>query len=238
MYGGRKVFILYLSLSCHFEFTVKNIGPVPINLIYVSFKEQSEAPNVQDESPAHVYETLIYEKGINICWVQHSGEIQHQAKLDDYPPVGILEPFCDRGELLPNQERIFKIGVFGKKYSNGVSIQLQYGHIHNASNIFYSRDLTFSILITVESPITLRNMDFLDYTGLNDSLVSTTTLKEHVVDCVDLLEPRLSNAVCPDIDTHQASDYFLLTFDVENSSKEPFKVTFQIYYGIYKFYYR
>jgi Transport protein Trs120 or TRAPPC9, TRAPP II complex subunit len=193
---------------------------------------------VIDERAIHIYETHVYRKTINACWVESEVTAPlecYNGLLSNYSSVGPKEPLQVYESLLPNEQKKFTMGVFGKRYCTGVTLQIQYGSVDEAATSFFTRDLLVPVLITVGCPLSLLNTDFLQFTSHGEvikSLEDELKVDATTENSSDFPEPRLSNAVGPNISSDYATEYFLFTFDVVNEWIEPFKVTFEVYDGL------
>lgn len=162
--GIHRAIQCFQGEKTKFTITVKNIGVVPINIISISFKEQ-QIPSIQqdadEQSPAYIYEKLIYEKNINACQIEN---IEEDGIIIHDKSSGVLPVYQTRTVIERNEIKTFNIGVFGKNNVSGVTVHMQYGSIGNEegdNGNFFTRDLYVPILITVGAPLIIRNTDFL-----------------------------------------------------------------------------
>lgn len=200
-----------LSISTSFEFTVENVGKVPIDFISVALKEITTKSSETEVTAIDIYENYVYESSLNSCWIEAE---THPENLDIKGVFSMFQPqicYQSQKELLPGHRVTLKVRVYGKILCSGISIIVEYGKSGESIGQVFTRQLTIPILVTVCMPINMRNAECLPYSN-------------------DTLSLESCEASIPGNSDEQISDsQFIFTFDVENTWDEPIWLYFDIY---------
>jgi hypothetical protein len=194
--------------------------------------------NNADDSPMSPYETEVYQTRIRAFYplasVTTPVELSaNTGAISQMTHIGELQPIKLDQELQPGDQMKIPLGVFGRKNCTGGQIQISYGYLTEAgsSEMFFTRELSVSFLLTVIPALSFRNPDVLHYSSSatpsdSPSLMAVAERSLSVEEI--MMNPRLSTTINDSIDE---SNTFILTFDLRNEWDEPFKVTFDIYNG-------
>ncbi|CAG8526638.1 6126_t:CDS:10 [Ambispora leptoticha] len=203
------------------EMTIKleNIGKTPVNFINLSFHDSTieNAQNILSSTdlPAEeAYEMELY---------------AYQQ------PVFYWEPTERKVNLLPNNELILNISVFGKRGCTYGTIQIDYGYIDRPDSvseaIFFTRQVFYPVLLTVHQHLEPLTMDILNFKPIADNGSSIINNHNGHIDkstrkqVEELLKiTRFNEKSESELD----NEYCLLTFDIRNVWHIPFNVTFSV----------
>lgn len=155
--GRNQAITLFEGETSAISFTIRNIGQVPINYLFVKI-EDNMAPLESDSS---AYEQDVFQKGLLAFYPLDAALTGDTHILSDTTRVGELKPIKLDVELQPGDQLTYHIGLFGKRDCIGASIEISYGHVEPLQQVFYTRDLVVPFLLTVVNALSYRNEDVL-----------------------------------------------------------------------------
>ncbi|KAI8803231.1 transport protein Trs120 or TRAPPC9 TRAPP II complex subunit-domain-containing protein [Cladochytrium replicatum] len=225
------------------------------------------------EMPEDVYERDVHDRSVRVfsflsetadeATVPNDGRFGAAAMLTEDSHVTAI-PL----ELPPGGKKRLKIAAFGKKGCTGGSIKLAYGYVRSVEKeedtatkeesseaskdiIFYTRQLTIPVLMTVQRALEALNMDLLmlptsgrskeaaqdrnlSLEELTVDATQTSLITKHALgkavsngSSMEIIG-RESEAVVEEI-VDRASEYCLFTFDLRNVWSNLFEVTLDVY---------
>ncbi|CAI2177789.1 1503_t:CDS:10 [Funneliformis geosporum] len=203
------------------EMTIKleNVGKTPVDFLSLSFNDSTIA-NAQallnSDMPAEeAYEMELY---------AHKQSVFSWNKKDNV-------------KILPGNECIVNINVFGKRGCVNGTIQIDYGYL-NRPNIsddepFYTRQVFYPVLLTIHQNLETISMDILNFKPLNGE-ENYESVNRDIEDqrngmVEDLLKVMKWNnkGTKKDFMEKMENDYCLLTFDIRNVWHVGFDVTIE-----------
>lgn len=232
--GSHQAITLFEGERSSLSFTIRNIGSIPINYIFMRIVDTV----VPAQTEENAYETEVYQKSIRAFFPikAHSASSILSADvgaISQMTFIGELQPIKLDEVLQPGDQTSISLGVFGKRNCTGGQVQISYGNVSEAGSkeLFFTRELSVSFLLTVVPALSFRNPDTLHYSAtstpnVSPSLVAVTERSLSVEEI--MMNPRLSTTMN---ESNDENNTFILTFDLRNEWDEPFKVTFDIYNG-------
>ncbi|CAG8475510.1 5769_t:CDS:2 [Acaulospora colombiana] len=142
--------------------------------------------------------------------------------------------------ILPAEEYILSIGLYGKRGCVSGTIQIDYGYLnrpdHSDKDVFYTRQVFYPVLLTVHQNLEPVSMDILNFTPLNipdnpthvngiNGTLGNSYHNELVEDLIKLV--RWNKGTNEDSTSKMENDYCLLTFDIRNVWHIAFDVTIE-----------
>ncbi|KAG9285352.1 hypothetical protein G9A89_010827 [Geosiphon pyriformis] len=202
------------------EMTIKleNIGKIPVNFITLSFHDSTLANaqailNSADIPAEEAYEMELY---------------AHRQ------PVFSWDQMERKINLLPGNEQILNVKLFGKRGCTYGTIQIDYGYLDRPDSppkdIFFTRQVFYPILLTVHQHLEPLAMDVLNFKPIagSGSLQNGNgyiNVIDHRKQVEELLKiSRFSEKSVSKLE----NEYCLLTFDIRNVWHIPFEVTYSV----------
>ncbi|CAG8555401.1 15541_t:CDS:10 [Funneliformis mosseae] len=204
------------------ELTIKleNVGKTPVDFLNLSFNDSTIANaqallNSSDMPAEEAYEMELY---------AHKQSVFSWNKKDNV-------------KILPGNEWIVNVNVFGKRGCVNGTIQIDYGYLirPNTSDDeqFYTRQVFYPVLLTIHQNLETISMDILNFKPLNgdENYESANRDIEDQRNGVieDLLKVMKWNnkGSRKDFMEKMENDYCLLTFDIRNVWHVGFDVTIE-----------
>ncbi|RIB16973.1 TRAPP II complex [Gigaspora rosea] len=205
------------------EMTMKleNVGKIPVDYISLSFQdstiESTQAILKSSDIPAEeAYEMELF---------AHKQPVFSWENPDT--------PF----NILPAEEFVININLFGKRGCVSGMIQIDYGYINRPNYVddetFYTRQVYYPVLLTIHQNLESVSMDILNFKPLSGpdnytNAVNGTHDVQHnklVEDLIKLM--RWNSGSKEDFMVRMENNYCLLTFDIRNLWHSAFDVTIE-----------
>ncbi|CAG8497600.1 1707_t:CDS:10 [Racocetra persica] len=199
---------------------LENVGKIPVDYISLSFQdstiENTQAILKSSDIPAEeAYEMELF---------AHKQPVFSWEKPDT--------PFS----ILPAEEFVITIKLFGKRGCVSGMIQIDYGYINRPNYIdyetFYTRQVYYPVLLTIHQNLEPVSMDILNFKPLNGpdnctNAVNGTHDIQHNKLVEDLIKLMRWNSGSEDFMVRMENNYCLLTFDIRNLWHSAFNVTIE-----------
>ncbi|KAI0636866.1 TRAPP II complex [Trametes polyzona] len=201
--------MLYNGEMSTIRITLENVSSLPVDLIRLTFDDSTIAPAQQaladgDLSVFDTYETEY--------------DLVHR-------PVFTWDSDREPHEIQPGQKRVITVNCFGKVGCTSGAIHASYAYVHRPQDslkeppeVFYTRQLSYPVLVTVYHMLECQAMDILSYTG------ATTTKTSD--DDLDDISPE-ARARTSLLHVGEIADWCIFSIEVRNTYGLPFEVTFE-----------
>ncbi|KAH9856984.1 TRAPP II complex [Lenzites betulinus] len=200
--------MLYNGEMSTIRITLENVSSMAVDLLRLTFDDSTIAPAQQaladgDLSVFDTYETEY--------------DLVHR-------PVFTWDSEREPHKIEPGHKRVITVNCFGKVGCTSGAIHVSYALVHrspespsDSSEVFYTRQLSYPVLVTVYHMLECQAMDILSYTG-------ATTTKS----------PDDTDDGSPDDHTRtsllhvgEIADWCIFSIEVRNTYGRPFEVTFE-----------
>ncbi|KAH9901034.1 TRAPP II complex [Cubamyces lactineus] len=201
--------MLYNGEMSTIRITLENVSSLPVDLIRLTFDDSTIAPAQQAlaEGELSVFDT--YETEYDLV----------------HRPVFTWDSEHEPQKIDPGHKRVITVNCFGKVGCTSGAIHVSYAFVHRPqdrlqepSEVFYTRQLSYPVLVTVYHMLECQGMDILSYTG------ATTTISAD--DDFDETSPE-AKARKALLHVGDIADWCIFSIEVRNTYGLPFEVTFE-----------
>ncbi|KAI0375001.1 hypothetical protein BV20DRAFT_1041173 [Pilatotrama ljubarskyi] len=201
--------MLYNGEMSTIRITLENVSSLPIDLIRLTFDDSTIAPAQQAlaEGDLSVFDT-------------------HETEYDlVHRPVFTWDSEHEPHSIEPGQKRVITVNCFGKVGCTSGAINVSYAFVHRPQatlqeppEVFYTRQLSYPVLVTVYHMLECHAMDILSYSG------ATTTMSPDVDADESSPESKARKAL---LHVGDIADWCIFSIEVRNTYGLPFEVTFE-----------
>ncbi|KAI0362223.1 hypothetical protein OH77DRAFT_1416447 [Trametes cingulata] len=201
--------MLYNGEMSTIRITLENVSSLPVDLIRLTFDDSTIAPAQQAlaEGDLSVFDT--YETEYDLV----------------HRPVFTWDSEHEPHSIAPGHKRVITVNCFGKVGCTSGAINVSYAFVHRPqaslqepAEVFYTRQLSYPVLVTVYHMLECHAMDILSYSG------ATTTISPD--DDADESSPE-AKARKSLLHVGDIADWCIFSIEVRNTYGLPFEVTFE-----------
>ncbi|KAJ3384042.1 hypothetical protein HDU92_003791 [Lobulomyces angularis] len=159
--------MLFEGEKMEFPIILENISSVKINYLAISIKENySKVAETVIETAEDAFERDVYDYSLRTFWLKGKSEGEYIGKAINQTIIF---------ELFPGETTEIVVCVYGKRYSTGGVIKVEYGYIpemdkseledfsstEKTPKTFFTRQLFIPVLISVQEALIVSNKDIL-----------------------------------------------------------------------------
>ncbi|KAI8929144.1 transport protein Trs120 or TRAPPC9 TRAPP II complex subunit-domain-containing protein [Entophlyctis helioformis] len=174
--GVHQASMLFEGERSTFTATIRNIGSVAVDYLYVNVVENMAAPTGPRLGFLDAYEADIQNRSVRAFWIQSPATgtgtgtvaLNGDRLAADQSVYAVFSKIGDqRGErvdvrLGPGETLDISFGVYGKRDCIGAAIQIEYAQLDGSvDQTMYIRQIVLPVLLTVHPVLTTHNVDFL-----------------------------------------------------------------------------
>ncbi|KAI0780823.1 TRAPP II complex [Trametes elegans] len=201
--------MLYNGEMSTIRITLENVSSLAVDLIRLTFDDSTIAPAQQaladgDLSVFDTYETEY--------------DLVHR-------PVFTWNSEHEPHQIEPGQKRVITVNCFGKVGCTSGTIHVSYAFVQRPqaslqepSEVFYTRQLSYPVLVTVYHMLECQGMDILSYSG------ATTAISPDDSDGESSPEAKARKSL---LHVGDIADWCMFSIEVRNTYGLPFEVTFE-----------
>ncbi|TBU35870.1 TRAPP II complex [Dichomitus squalens] len=202
--------MLYNGEMSTIRITLENVSSLPVDLIHLTFDDSTIAPAQQALADGGMSVFDTYETEYDLV----------------HRPVFTWDSEREAQEIGPGQKRVITVNCFGKVGCTSGVIHASYAYVKRPretltepGEVFYTRQLSYPVLVTVYHMLECDAMDILSYSG------ATTTLPPHAHGSdEDLLDAKTRKSL---LHVGDIADWCIFSIEIRNTYGLPFEVTFE-----------
>lgn len=192
--------MMYDGESTTIRLTVENVSLLPINFLKLTFDDSTIAPMQQ----------MLGEGALSIA---ETYEVEYDLRRR---PVFQWRAKDEPKEVRPGQKSVLTVSCLGKIGCISGTVQIAYAHIEESdtSDFFYTRQILYPVLVTVNQTLECSSMDIFPF-----SPIAVLSSEDYEYDSEEKSRRNL-------LEVDSDGDWCLFTVDVKNSYTLPFEVHF------------